>query len=220
VESDFLKTDIGRSLEWGLWEDLFDSDVIQWHSLLSSYANPHSYTEGSGATYTGDYGWVVSSGTTSGSIALITAWRNTNPLQKPTLTWDKRRMFKCTIELPNNTDLEGYVVMGRGYGTSPREGFKIVDDTLYMIVCDGDTENTSSIQTFSAGDKFSLKAKHYPGDRAEFWVDGDYVGQLTANLPSGTSHADRLFYLYVTNTAAADKRVGEADEAWFLQLED
>jgi len=31
MESDFLKSDIGGSLEWGLWEDLFDSDVIWWH---------------------------------------------------------------------------------------------------------------------------------------------------------------------------------------------
>jgi len=147
--------------------------------------------------------------------------RRTNSAQKPKYTWDRRRMFKATTTIPNNSDMEGFVGMGRFlFGTENRVGFKIVNDTLYMCVCDGATENTSPIQTFSAGDAFALKAKLYPGDRAEFWVNGDRVGELTANLPSGTNLANRLFRIAVTNTAAADKRVGWADEAWFLQLED
>jgi len=203
-------------------EDFFDSKVIYFHWLLAGYANYNSYTTGSGSVGVSHRGYALHTGTTSDSIAQWSLYRYygsaTNTNKEPKVTWDRRRMFKIIVTLTENTNQTGYIVSGRS-GTDKHVGFYFENDTLYMSVADGTTENTSLIQTFSAGDYFALKAKHFPGDRAEFYVDGDFVGELTSNLPSGVQDYDNYVFARIYNTAAEAKDLSSS-EAWFLQLED
>jgi len=223
MESDFLKSDIGGSLEWGLWEDLFDSEAIYHHIMLASYANPRTYTSDTGDTVIYEDGWGVRTGTTSGSVAEMNAMRGGNPGVKPQYTWDRRRMFKVVVNLQNDVNQEGLIAIGGEPVAGLAEehvGFYILNDEIHISVADGATHNHSLVRSFTAGANFLFKAKLWPGNRAEFWIDGTKEGELTSNLPSGTSRAERPLTIYVTNTAAADKRIEPVDELWFLQLED
>lgn len=202
-----------------LLEKFIDSDVLFFNCRLAEVGNAEVGTSGSGSVSLGKDGWTPSTGTTSGSMARAAIYRYYATAKEPIITWDRKRVMRCVVKLVNNTDQKGIFATGFKDGFTQRHvGFYFENDALYMSVGDGTTQNTSSIQTFSAGDTFNLKVKFYPGDRAEFWVNGDYVGQLTSNLPSGTSTADRLFSTYIENTAGADKKTRN-ERAEFLQME-
>lgn len=225
MESDFLKTDIGRSLEWGLWEDLFDSDVIHHHFPLTGFGYPDDATNGSGSVGIagGVGGGYVRTGTTSGSEALLRL--HAKPPGIRPYTFDRRLMFKVDCVIADASAMEGSLTVNQtGWGedwTDNHIGFYILNDELHISVADGTTHNHSQVETFAAGDTFTLKAKHYPGDRVEFWVNGTYEGELTSNLPSGTMKENgNILTVYLTNDEAVDKRIEPVTELWFLQLED
>jgi len=201
-----------------LYERIINSEVIYHHFLAGGYAGPYTYTEGSGATTANGNHWRAATGTTSGSLAFVRAGRREAREKTPPYTWERERVWKAVVEFENDANQKAYAVMGDGYGTRQHVGFYVENDTLYMSVSDGSTENHSSVQTFTATADFTLKAKFYSGRKAEFWVDGDKVGELTSNLPTGTLRAHEVQHIYVENTAAANKAV-DFEEGWFLQKE-
>lgn len=206
-----------------MWEDLFDSEVLYLHVPLASWNNTLNATSGSGAVGISPDGIAVNTGSTSGSDALARVQgRSSSTTKTPPYTWDRKRMFRVLATFEDATQQRGLVGMGRSWDnvfTEQHVGFYIENDTLYMSVADGTTQNTSSVQTFSAGDAFTLEAKFYPGDRAKFWVDGAKEGELTANLPSGTDYAQNMLSAYIHNTEAVGKIIDNINELWFLQLE-
>jgi len=215
VKSDVLPTPSER------FHDFFDSDVIYWHTLLQNCPNPATYGDGTLSILA--RGWEMDTGAVAGQEIGAMPYREwggpARVNKKPILTWDRTRMFKTSLRIDENTAQYGYICMGEARLTRRRVGFYFENDTLYMMTCDATTENTSSIQTFGTDTHFALKAKLIPGVKAEYWVDGDYVGELTANLPSGESNAGKLVAYRVHTTEDASKYL-RMSEAWFLQLED
>jgi len=206
-------------------EDLFDSEVLYYEVPLATWGNLKTDTSGSGSAGASSQGHYVRSGTTSGSNARIhTTGRMENTDQTPPHTWDRRNMMKVVCGLPDDSDLEGLIGAGEGAWdgdfTRQHAGFYIKNDEIHMSVADGSTHNHSQVRTFTGGDVFTFKFKHYPGDRVEFWIDGTKEGELTSNLPSGTRYRGSILTMYITNTAGVDRHIEFADELWFLQLED
>jgi len=226
VESDFLKTEIGRSLEWGLLEDLIDSEVIFWNISLASWQKPSTATNGTGTCGVDwDSGGYVRTGDTSGSDALLqlsTGGESEAVIRN--YSFDKPIVWKAFCRFEDATEQEGGISVGRigwdgDFSSWNNFGFYIINDELHMNVCDGSTQNHSLIQTFSAGDSFVLKAKHYPGDRVDFYVNGSNVGSLSSNLPSGDLWRAYVLTCYLTNTEAVDKRIEPITEFMYLQKE-
>jgi len=224
MASDFLKSDIGRSLEWGLLEDLIDSDAIFWNEPLESWANPSAATNDTGAAGTATGGGYVRTGTTSGSDALLELHPGGYDYVIRSYTFDKPIVWKTTCRLTDASAQEGGIGVGRvgwagDYSSWNNFGFYIINDELHMNVCDGATQNHSLIQTFATGDEFVLEAKHYPGDRVDFYVNGSSVGSLSSNLPSGDIYRSQILSATLTNTEAADKRIEPIPEVMYLQKE-
>jgi len=199
------------------FESLLDSNIIYIDTFLSAWAKPLTNTTDSGNVNMSDGGANLSTGTTSGSVAVVKLHEDFTYTLEPKPTFDRKRMFRAKVRLVNDTEQEVYIKSGRR-GANPHFGFYVVDNTLKMSVADGDTQNTSDIETFTATKDYVLKAVLYPADRVEFYVNGENVGRLSSNLPTGTTRASKFAGVWLTNTEAADKTV-----RWtfirFLQME-
>jgi len=226
VESDFLKTDIGRSLEWGLWEDLIKSNVVYYSFPLANYSTAVVATNDTGSAGSATAGFYARTGTTSGSDALAEAEIRENvPEREPKWTWDRRKIMKVTTGIQDASLMEGGFAHGRiGWNedfTYQHVGFYVLNDEIHMSVADGTTHNHSLATTFTAGEVHTFMVELKPGDRAIFWIDGAKQGELASNLPSGLMSAPvKLFSVYITNDEAVDKRLEFAQQFQFLQLED
>jgi len=128
------------------------------------------------------------------------------------LTWDKGVKFRTHIKVHTIGDqvltisagkLEAWSLVG------PHIGFKVVDDTLYASVADGTAYSDLPVKVVSAGEELELEVELENG-RAQFWVNGEYVGELTTNLPSGPL-PDMMLMATVMNTAAANKEISFID---------
>jgi len=223
--SDFLDSEIGRSLEWGLWEDLLKSNVIYYNIPLGSYNDVLTAVSGTGATALDPEGFNFRTGDTSGSEAIMEIQNRESGTEdvEPKLTWDRRKLWKTVAYIETASAQEASIVMGRaGWGgdwTTEHVGFYILNDEFHMSVADGATHNHSLATTFAAGTAHRFRAKLIPGDRAIFWIDGTKQGELTSNLPSGTHTKGKFLSGYITNTEAADKGINTISEVTYLQLE-
>jgi len=140
-----------------------------------------------------------STGTTSGSWANLRRWRRITDL-----SFDRRQRFKTAVHFVGNADQILYLLGVGDRQTGNHYGFRADNDTLKGTVADGTTENTVSLDTFTAGTTYTLEAILYPGKEVRFFVNGDdIIDNLTSNLPSGgTSYQVHIDF---QNTAAADK---------------
>jgi len=124
-------------------------------------------------------------------------------------TWDKERRMRVAVFFFDNSDQEIYIVSG---GRLPAAegfiGFKIVDDEIFGVVCNGVSETlTAALRSFNANDEFILEARFKPNQECRFYIDGVEVGVLTSGLPSGLNQANWLAHAFIKNTAAADKYI-------------
>jgi len=131
-------------------------------------------------------------------------------------TWNKKRRFKTKVYIFYVPDQEIWIIMGER--TPPAcVGFKVVGDKLYAITGDGTT--TTELDTgitIAVGTKLTLEAILEPGVKASFYVNESLVGEITTTLPSGTSYADRILYIYIINTKAETRRI-DLTEWIFIQ---
>lgn len=227
MESDFLKSDVGRSLEWQLWEDLIESDVIYYNIPLTVWDSPPVATSGTGGGGATSGGWRAYTGDTSGSEAMVEAQIRAAEDQgiEPKYTWDRRKIMKLVAGIEDASAMEASIVMGRsGWGgtwTQEHVGFYLLNNEIHMSVGDGANRSHSQVATFSAGDTICFRAELIPGDKAIFWVNGTKEGELTTNLPSGLfGDIHKPLSIYITNNEAVDKRIEYATEFWYLQLEE
>ena len=143
-------------------------------------------------------------GSTASSVA--SAMRRST-LAVPVPSWAKDRKFKTKVEIYSDTDNVGTVwIVSGDIGNARHVGFKVVNGVLYGTVANGSAESTVTIETLGAGwyDAIRiLEVVFTSGVKAEFFVDGVSKGTITTNLPTGTTTADFLYKLYLTNGAGA-----------------
>jgi len=144
---------------------------------------------------------ILKTGTTANSWASI--------LKEPTLwnfSFDEETRFKTRVLVWKNTNQAVWIIVG-DRGTSNHFGFKIVNDMLYGTVADGATESTIELKTIVADEIIDLECLFHPNTEARFFVNGSDMGTLSTNLPSGTTNANRILCVQLTNTAAEDKHI-------------
>jgi len=183
--------------------DMILSDSVYFAMPLAAYGNLNMYASGSGGVTQSSDGINLSTGTTSGSVALADIRDAPTRWEYPEIDWSKKLVFRTKVEFQNDANQVIQIKIG-GADTGDHVGFRVDNDTLKMSVADGTTENTSTIETFTATQRYSLTALFTPGEKAEFWVAETKVGELTSNIPSAGS-VYRLAGWQIENTAAADK---------------
>lgn len=184
--------------------------------IASRYADPHIYlctnfealdsfdptTYGTGAVTLDNTMVQLDTGSTQNSYAFI---RKAHEIQFPYGTWDKARKFRAMVYLQSFTDEYGtfYITTGSTF-TSRHFGFLVEDAVLKGSVGNGSAETKVELDDWGAGTYGGTKkyeAIWTPASKAEFYVNGVKLGEITTGLPSGTVDADRWLTLYAKNFA-------------------
>jgi len=211
MESDFLKSDVGRSIRDFLWDDYLHLQIP-----LVTLDGLETDVTGSGAVDCANPTFVrVNSGTTSGSTARI-AYREAGIPKIPGY-WDPHFFdhhvkFQGIIHIETDTNQKFAYTWGisRNEASWNKFGIYVENDTLYARTCDGSAINDVQMTTFTAPVNLSVIAELFPGSKVEVLVrdkdTGDeYTATSESNLPSGSDYAGRLASMWVTNTAAESK---------------
>lgn len=160
--------------------------------------------------YTKVEGGTISLASSYLSIATSAGSGNNSEFQKflpagvGLFSWDKNRKMKMAVSFREVTSVTGYLIQGNYSAVTDRHyGFKLVNNTLYGTCADGTTQTTLSLRTVVATLMYTLEAKFFAGDRIEYYVNGDLLGTITTNIPTGGSNSEYLIGIkYTTNTTA------------------
>jgi len=163
-------------------------------------------TSGSASITWQDYSIKLETGTTADSGAYV--MKRVLPYAPP-LHWDHKRRLRvrCHIYYQTGCDIRiffGYIDLNVNHF-----GFRIVDNTIYGHAANTDANAHSevSLMTITEDSDLDLYAIFYPGEKVEFYINGQYKGEVTENLPTGTGSSGILFYLYIRNTVAENKKL-------------
>lgn len=128
----------------------------------------------------------------------------------PATTWDKAFRFRTRIVVECDTDKLGDIYICRGSGPDNNFlGFMVQDGLLRGISEDGMGASAVALETwseFSYHRERDLELIFTPGSKAEFYVDGSKLGELTTYLPSGTPESKSHMYLHIS-TGGNNKRI-------------
>lgn len=214
MESDFLKSSIGRSVRDFLWDD-----YIHYRTWFESLDAIDELVGGSGALGAEhDRGLVVNTGTTADSYA----WGIKRPRTWPGIPgwktlafFDHNVRFQSALAFDSDTNQRGEHVWGDARDNDAnRFGLLVVDDDLYLKTADGSASNTVSLITgFTAQLNLWVEAELFPGSKVTAKVvnvdTGDeYTAESTSNLPSGDpGEASWVLSTRIENTAAESKQI-------------
>lgn len=178
----------------GLWLDDWDPEATIWHKTFTGTSALNRSYE------------TLALKTDDDGDATATLYRKTSQ-SIPTLTWEKKRhlLFQCYLDCDSDTLSRLRVCTGNRSSTR-YFGFDIYNGDLRGVTCGGGGPTRMVIKTFSGGfigEDILLEAILFPGDKVEFWVNGVLEQTATTDLPTGTTNANYIFYLFVDNNGNA-----------------
>jgi len=126
------------------------------------------------------------------------------------LSWDKDREFQCIVKVSTISLVRVDFMLGLGGAyadvyTGRHVGFKIASGVLYGSVADGTTESTLNCGAVSGGVVYKLRVKYTAGSKAEFYVNDVLKGEITTNLPTGSTSAERILEAILQSTETGNK---------------
>lgn len=142
-------------------------------------------------------------------------------------TWDNFRYLEAVSGVDSGIGYglgNCYVITGpysNGTTTNPHIGFYFyTDGNIYATWANGSTEYTQSLQAYSAGTNYTLRAEYTPpsgspltGGQILFYVDDTlrHTASTSAEMPTGTNGATNLFTMgaYKSLTTQLSFKVGE-----------
>ena len=178
-----------------VWYRVFNVDTI------------YTWTSGSGVVAGYEvWGARLGTGTTADSYATIQLGIG---LAGAPFTWDKPRKIRWEVYLETGLSY-GHVYFGTGWfelgATAPSSyehiGFHIVEGALYGTSGDGSAGSEIDLGVTLSPDQYWFEIHFYPGDRAEYYLNGSLLGTKATNLPSGDRYSSILLRASVRNTSA------------------
>ena len=163
----------------------------------------YQYTGASGVISEAGNGVRADTGTTINSHAELI--KLLYPLY-PALTWPKKRTLALNVDFSwsDGGNDEFWLVSGER-GNNRHIGFKVISQVLYGTCY----QAAESVVALSGGanpafayQAYSLKFVYDGANSVKFYVDGVLRGEITTNIPTGSTDANRLWNLYVKTLTA------------------
>lgn len=147
----------------------------------------------------------LNTGTTNTALAYL---RKDHTIQLPVGTWNKARRFRAMVYFYSTANNVGLNSIGTGKSLALRHiAFCVEDGILQGSAHNGSSRTTVNLEDWGSG-SYSvgkhLEAIFTPGSKAEFYVDGELIDEITTGLPSGPTDAEHWIFAYVKNTDGAN----------------
>ncbi|MBA7495669.1 hypothetical protein ES702_06258 [subsurface metagenome] len=144
-------------------------------------------------------------------------------IQFPVTTWNKVHKFKAMVYFWSNPDNTGLIYIGMGRAHDGRHiGFLIEDGLFQGSVHNGTNQSKVTLEDWGSGSYAktkNLEAIFTPGSKAEFYISGVKEGEITTNLPSGSTDSDFWFFYYTANSAEGKRNRSRISQFQFTQAE-
>lgn len=122
------------------------------------------------------------------------------------LSFQNSATLQTRVEMGTNQGQRGWLVWGDREG--PAVGWYVEDDVLYGFVHDSESATTVTlVDGFEEGDAWRLSAFYNPPTDVHYYVDDELAGVVSQGLPTGDTHAHRVFNADFTNTTSGEKRL-------------
>lgn len=176
---DGLRYVMGDSIADIVWDDFY------YFSTLFESVDGWSLSDSSVGGVSGAFGGGVQlrTGNSSGSESFIVKY----PQYQNFLTFNKESRFRTAFYVNENgntlsrhsENVTLYIGHGNGYATSysgldptiSQYGFYVSDSVLYGVTGDGKSlTQTVLLPTFNYLDVYAVEARHFPGERVDFYV--------------------------------------------------
>jgi len=133
------------------------------------------------------------------------------PVPALPISWDKEARIRTRFRIlaPSHVKVYHFLTRGVAYPPTPTSkhfGFMIHDAKIYGTV-GNDVVQTTKLLTYFAGGTRMVEARFYPADRVDFYIEGNLMGSITENLPSGDDTEITLVNLYVRTLEDVAKRL-------------
>lgn len=136
-------------------------------------------------------------------------------------TWNKPRKFKTKVRVDHANDASSQIFICTGDEAAGLRGFGFRYQNTKLIgqSCNGGAYATVDLITglvapYSRTEL--LEARFTPGSKIDFYVDNVFKGSINAQLPTGTTDAEKLLKYMVYAQAAVDHLIWTS-EAKFSQ---
>ncbi|MBA7603959.1 hypothetical protein ES703_11077 [subsurface metagenome] len=147
----------------------------------------------------------LNTGTDNGALAYL---RKDHTIQIPVGTWNKARKFRVMPQFYSTHNSTGINFIGTGKSYTLRHiGFCVVDGLLKGSVHNGSSPTTVTLEDWGGAAYLQtrkLEAIFTPGSKAEFYIAGVKIDEITSGLPSGSADAEHWICAYVKNTDGAN----------------
>ena len=176
------------------WDDIF------FDMLVADLRPFNSSTSGSATITDGALYMTLATGTTAGStcsFGLIKSYYYTPYI------WTKARKFKAyvSISVPSTNVADIFIGCGNA-GNFHHIGFLWTGGKLYGTVYNGSSESTVELADYGGvpySDSIYLMFDWDGSSQVDFYCDGVKEGEITTNLPTGNTQANRLLHIYLEN---------------------
>lgn len=127
------------------------------------------------------------------------------------MSWSVKRSFKTRLVLTDVTEVAATWRIGDddyyiGFAFFDNVGILGETDALYATSCKNGVETKVLIDDSpSAGTPDDYEVIFTPGVKAEYYINGVKVAEITTNLPDAEFHADILIACYIGNFEEVDK---------------
>ncbi|MBA7495706.1 hypothetical protein ES702_06295 [subsurface metagenome] len=147
----------------------------------------------------------LNTGTDNNALAYF---RKEHTIQLPVGTWHNARKFRVMAQFYSTHNSTGINFIGTGKSYTLRHiGFCVVDGLLKGSVHNGSSQTTVTLEDWGGGSYLEtrkLEAVFTPGSKAEFYIAGVKIDEITTGLPSGPTDAEHWICGYVKNTDGAN----------------
>jgi len=177
-----------------IWEDMFF-----WSTFFESIDGYNQTIPSGGSITNNSEQLILSTGATANNEVRIYK----QPEWQGVLTFYKKNAFRTNIVLNSVSNLESWLTVGPSNNSSfSFYGFKIVNNTLKGVSCDGGgTIQEINLMTISSSTSYNLEARYYPNEKIVFYVKGPNdsigfrpAGVITSHLPKA---AQAPFYMII-----------------------
>lgn len=143
----------------------------------------------------------LNTGTDNNALAYF---RKDHTIQLPVGTWNKTRKFRAMAQFYSTASSTGINFIGTGKSYTVRHiGFCVLDGLLKGSVHNGSSQTTVTLEDWGGSAYLQtrkLEAVFTPASKAEFYIAGVKIAEITTGLPSGSADAEHWICGYVKNT--------------------
>lgn len=95
----------------------------------------------------------------------------------------KDTRFRVTNKVDSITNIDWYMLTLANGTDNAYVGVEMKNGIIYGLTSDGTTINKVSLQSYVANTFYAMEGRFYPGNKCDFYVNGNLLGTSTINLP-------------------------------------